>query len=188
MTEEKEQSTGRKSVFESLPSYLAGFAAVATATVAVLTYLHNRDVETTPITEPEVSREHVGAVPSVEVSRTRATQAGNASTKGATQAKPTLDSALHPARCAAYVGTWKLSSGETMSLLENERVEIKAGSAGQPRFGRWSCSGRDDETFSLSLDREPTVVFTASGDGNALYQRGDQHNATPLSAARASGQ
>ena len=56
--EERERNR-RKSFFDSLPSYLAGFAAVATATVAVLTYLHNRDVapkdrqETTSGTEPE---------------------------------------------------------------------------------------------------------------------------------------
>jgi hypothetical protein len=37
MTEEKEKDHRGKSVFESLPSYLARFAAVATATVGVLT-------------------------------------------------------------------------------------------------------------------------------------------------------
>jgi len=63
MTEEKEKDHRGKSVFESLPSYLARFAAVATATVGVLTYLRHRDVETTPITETEITRDHVGAVP-----------------------------------------------------------------------------------------------------------------------------
>ena len=88
-------------------SYLAGFAAVATATVAVLTFTLTKRRGNDPITEPEVSHGNVGAVPSVEV-RARPTQAGApaAGTPGKTapQAKPTLGSALHPARCAAYVG------------------------------------------------------------------------------------
>ena len=165
----KEKDNRRKSFFDSLPSYLAGFAAVATATVAVLTYLHNRDVaskdrqETTSGTEPEVDRGHVGAIPSFEVAPARATSAGNVSAtaapgtntagNGATRVSPTLESALRPTRCSSYVGTWKLSSGDLMSLLNNDRVEFR-GTAGAPRFGRWSCSGRNEEIFYLSLDRE----------------------------------
>jgi hypothetical protein len=181
MTEEKEKDTGRKSIFESVPSYLAGFAAVATATVAVLTYLRHQDLETKPITETEISHGDVRAVPSVEVTPARST-----STKGAAavQASPTLDSALHPTHCPAYLGTWKLSTGELMSLFENDRVEVKAGAAAAPRFGRWTCSGRNDEIFYLTLDRAGTLVFDASGDGAQLYQRADQHGATPLSATR----
>jgi hypothetical protein len=201
MAEQQDKDT-RKSFFDSLPSYLAGLAAVATATVAVLTYLHNRNVagtkeqETTPITEPEVSRDHVGAVPSVEIAPTRPTPAGTAPAsskpaagtpaKSATQAAPTLQSALHPVRCASYVGTWRLSSGELLSLFDNERAEARAGATAAPRFGRWACSGRNEEMLYLTMDREPTLAFTASGDGK-LYQRiTDQRTTTtPLTATRA---
>lgn len=184
MSEDKEdkESNRRRSVFESLPSYLAGCAAVATATVGVLTYLRHRDVETTPITETEINHDHVGAVPSLEV---RPAKAGNA--KGAaSQNASSLESALHPARCAGYVGGWKLSSGEQLSLLDNERVEIKA-DGGTPRFGRWNCSGRNEEILYVTLDRSNgTLTFDASGDGKSLYQRADQRTPTPLSATRTS--
>jgi hypothetical protein len=184
MTEEKKGSRG-KSVFESVPSYLAGFAAVATATVAVLTYLRHRDVEMNPITETEISREHVGAVPSVEVTPHKGTPTSGAAAKAA---PASLESALHPARCAGYVGAWKLSSGELMSLLDNERVEIKA-DGGAPRFGRWNCSGRNEEILYVMPDRaNSTLTFDASGDGNTIYQRADQRTTTPLSATRASRQ
>ena len=186
--EENKDHNRRKSVFESLPSYLAGFAAVATAAVAVLSYLHNRDVETTARTEPEVSRQHVGAVPSLEVAPARSTS-GNAPTKATpvsstAQTKPTLDSALHPTRCPAYIGTWKLSTGELMSVFDNERVEVRASAGSAPRFGRWACNGRSDEVFYLTLDRGQQLVFDASGDGTQIYQRTDQRTATPLSATR----
>jgi hypothetical protein len=184
MSEDKEdkETNRRRSVFESLPSYLAGCAAVATATVGVLTYLRHRDVETTPITETEINHDHVGAVPSLEV---RPAKAGNA--KGAaSQTAPSLESALHPTRCAGYVGGWKLSSGEQLSLLDNERVEIKTEGAA-PRFGRWNCSGRNEEILYVTLDRSnSTLTFDASGDGKSLYQRADQRTPTPLSATRAS--
>ena len=192
MTENKENER-RKSVFESVPSYLAGFAAVATASVAVLTYLHNRDVapgekqETKPTTETEVSHDHVTAVPGVEIAPTRPTQAASASaanTAGAAQKARSLDSALHPVQCGAYIGSWNLSTGEVMSVFENQRVEVKT-DGGPPRFGRWYCSGRNEELFYLALDRADTVVFDASGDGKTIYQRADQRNATPLSATRA---
>jgi hypothetical protein len=184
MKEEKGKGSRGKPVFESLPSYLAGFAAVATATVGVLTYLRHRDVETTPTTETEITRDHVGAVPSLEV-RPRQTGAAPVSS-AATKAAPSLESALHPARCAAYIGGWKLSSGELLSLLDNERVEIKAEGAA-PRFGRFNCSGRNEEILYVTLDRANTLTFDASGDGNTLYQRPDQHTGTPLSATRVSG-
>ena len=183
MAEQKDKGTG-KSFFDSLPSYLAGFAAVATATVAVLTYLNHHDAETTPITEPEVNLEHVGAVPSVEV-RARPTQPGGASATGASQAKPTLGSALHPARCASYVGTWQLSSGELLTFNDDERVEVRASADAAPRFGRYNCSGRNEEILYLMIDREGTLTFTESGDGK-LYQRTDQRSTTaPLTATRA---
>jgi hypothetical protein len=188
MAEQQDKDT-RKSFFDSLPSYLAGLAAVATATVAVLTYLHNRDVartkeqETIPITEPEVNPEHVGAVPSVEITPTRPTPAGS---KSAPQATPTLGSALHPARCASYVGTWQLSSGELLTFLADERVEARASADAAPRFGRYNCSGRNEEILYLMMDREGTLTFTESGDGK-LYQRiTDQRTTTtPLTATRA---
>jgi len=187
MTEEKEKDHRGKSVFESLPSYLARFAAVATATVGVLTYLRHRDVETTPITETEITRNHVGAVPGLEV---RPKQTGNAKATpvsgAATKAAPSLESALHPARCGAYVGGWKLSSGEQLSLLDNERVEVKTEGAA-PRFGRWNCSGRNEEILYVTLDRaNSTLTFDASGDGNTLYQRADERTPAPLSATRTS--
>jgi hypothetical protein len=191
MTEkEDKEKPGRKSLFESLPSYLAGLAAVATATVAVLTYLHNRNVAVeTPSTEPEVSHEHVTAVPSVEIAPSRTGPSGvvanGSAGRNPTQAAPTLESAVRPTRCASYIGTWKLSSGESLSLLANERAEVSGGTA--PRFGRWACSGRDEEIFYLMLDRERSVTFDASGDGKTLYQRTDQPSATPLSATRTSG-
>jgi hypothetical protein len=176
---EKENS-GRKSIFDSIPSYLAGFAAVATATVAVLTYLHHQDVETSATTEPEVKGAHVSAVPSVEVKAKRPGQTG----KSAAQATPTLGSALHPVPCAAYVGTWQLSSGEFLTFLENERVEARESAGAVPTFGRYSCSGRNDEFLYLNMDgANNNIVFTASGDGK-LYQRADQNNATPLIATR----
>jgi hypothetical protein len=181
MTEEEKGSRG-KSVFESLPSYLAGFAAVATATVGVLTYLRHRDVETTPITETEITRDHVGAVPSLEV---RPVKAGNAQ-GAATKTAPGLESALHPVRCAGYVGGWKLSSGEQLWLLDNERVEVKSEGAA-PRFGRWNCSGRNEEILNVTLDRSnSTLTFDASGDGKTIYQRADQRTPTPLSATHTS--
>ena len=197
--QEKKDSGRGKSVFESVPSYLAGFAAVATASVAVLTYLHNRAVaptkeqETTSSTEPEIKGAHVTAVPAVEVAPTRpangSTQAGpaaSASGRGANQAAPSLNSALHPTQCGGYLGTWTLSTGEVMSLFENQRVEVKGGANQPPRFGRWYCSGRNEELFYLTLDREQTVTFDASGDGKTIYQRADRRTATPLSATRTS--
>jgi hypothetical protein len=187
MAEQQDKDT-RKSFFNSLPSYLAGFAAVATATVAVLTYLNHKDVETTPITEPEVSHESVGAVPSVEVRARPAQTAPAPGTPGKTapQAKPTLGSALHPARCASYVGTWQLSSGELLTFNDDERVEVRASADAAPRFGRYNCSGRNEEILYLLMDREGTLTFTESGDGK-LYQRiTDQRSTTaPLTATRA---
>jgi hypothetical protein len=190
MAENKENDR-RKSVFESLPSYLAGFAAVATATVAVLTYLHTREAapgaeqETKATTETEINHNHVTAVPGVEIAPARASSGSNGSAagtagRGATQAAPSLNSALHPTQCGAYIGRWKLSSGEVMSALENKRVEVKGD--GAPRFGRWYCSGSAEELFYLTLDGAQTVIFEASGDGETIYQRADQRNPTPLSA------
>ena len=190
-----EEKSGRKSIFESLPSYLAGFAAVATATVAVLTYLHHQDVETSPTTEPEVIRGHVTAVPSMEVSP-KPSGAKNAQANGGSQAaagaQPTqarsLNSALHPVRCPAYLGTWALSTGEQMSVFDNERVEVRTGTGGAPQFGTWSCNGRNEEVFILNLNREGTLYFDASGDGTELFQRPNERSKdAPLSAKRVSG-
>ncbi len=106
--------------------------------MGVLTYLRHKDVDITATTETEITRDHVGAVPSLEV---RPKQTGTRPVSGTgTKAGPSLECALHPARCAAYVGGWKLSSGELMSLLDNERVEIKADGTA-PRFERFNCSG-----------------------------------------------
>jgi hypothetical protein len=185
MTEQ--ENSRRKSFLDSLPSYLAGFAAVATASVAVLTYLSHRDVETNPTIEPEINHENVGAVPSVEVKARPTLSAPATSTRGknASQAAPTLGSALHPVRCAAYVGTWQLSSGELLTFLDDERAEARASAGAAPRFGRYNCSGRNEELLYLMMQGENnTLVFTASGDGK-LYQRADQRTTTPLSATRA---
>jgi hypothetical protein len=182
MTEQ--EHSRRKSFFESLPSYLAGFAAVATATVAVLTYLHHQDqdVEANPTTEPEIKGGHVSAVPSVEVKAKGASATG--ASNSAARAAPTLGSALHPVRCAAYVGTWQLSSGELLTFLEDERVETRANAGAAPGFGRYNCSGRNEELVYLTMEgANSTLVFTLSGDGK-LYQRADQRTTTPLTATR----
>jgi hypothetical protein len=218
------KNTPRKSFVETIPSYLAGLAAVATATIAVLTFIHNRQVapgeaqETAPATEPEVDRQHVGAVPSMEIAVTkrpksappersapdkplatvepRETQSSpqpaptpSAVAKpSAPQATPTLAAALRPSPCAAYVGAWRLSSGELVKFFDNERLELTAAGAAVPRFGRWNCSGRNGELLYMTIERERTIVFTASGDGTSLYQRADRNTVSPLAATRESAQ
>jgi hypothetical protein len=102
------------------------------------------------------------------------------------QAAPTLAGALKPNPCAAYVGAWRLSSGERVTFIDNERVELTAGETVAPRFGRWNCTGRYGETLYMLLERERTIVFTASGDGTKLYQRPDRNTVTPLQATRES--
>ena len=114
----------------------------------------------------------------------RTAPAPGAPGKTAPQAQPTLGSALHPARCASYVGTWQLSSGELLTFLDDERVEARTSASAAPSFGRYNCSGRNEEILYVMIDREGTLTFTLSGDGK-LYQRTDQRTTTtPLTATR----
>ncbi len=184
----------RKSWRETIPGYLAGLAAVATATVSVLTFLYHRsgEPESAPqngsvierdINRPPVEAHRSGGVSTQARSVAAETPAANLTAR---TAAPSLIAASRPNRCAPYFGAWHLSTGELMTFSDDERVEIAASAEGVPRFGRWWCSGRDAEMLYVTPDRERTIVFTLAPDAKRLYQRSTKHGITPLEAVRES--
>lgn len=172
------KNSPRKSFVEIAPGYLGGFAAIASATVAVLTFVDGRDEAPNAGAADPASQ----AAADVEPVAPGAQGVPDRALVGApivAQAEPQIDPVAPGSsgdRCRRIVGTWQWYTAEIAGVLtfgDDQQVGASVARGVAPVLrGSWSC---DEASGAYTIRWQNSVVEhvtlgdegrTASGSNN----------------------
>jgi hypothetical protein len=160
----------RKSFVEIAPSYLGGVAAIATATIAVLTFVNGRDEAPDAVPAEQARRVDTAAAPA---DRARQPVPDAALIDAPVVAE--ADAQVGPVapgssgdRCRRIVGAWQWYTGEIAGVLtfaEDHQVGASVARGVSPvLLGSWSC---DESSGAYTIRWQNNVVerVTLADDG-----------------------
>lgn len=147
----------RKSLLEIGPGYLAGIAAIATATIGVLTFVDERATDPDPA--PADQRQGV-----------------------ATDSAPALSDG-----CRRIIGSWQWYTGDISGVLTfgaDQQVGASVARGSPPvLLGSWTCDGVSG-AYTIRWQNQVIEQVTLSGDGRTASGSNNLNNPIRGSALR----
>lgn len=145
----------RKSFLEIAPSYLGGVAAIATAAIAVFTFVDRRAADPDAVPADRRQGAATDSAPGVPPATQRQSEAGPAT--------PALSDG-----CRRIVGSWQWYTGDIPGVLTfgaDRQVGASAARGSPPvLLGSWTCDGASG-AYTIRWQNQVIEQVTLGGDG-----------------------